>query len=596
MEFLQPLALAGLAAAALPALLHLLQRRLPPTQVFPAVRYLVDAEQRHSRRLRMRNLLLLLLRTALVLAVVLAAARPVVSAPFGGAHAPSAVAIVLDNSLSAGAIVDGRPRIAALRDAAVAVASAAGAGDRLWLITADAIPRQLVAGDAVTAVRDIEVMPTRLDLGDAVRAAAEAVRRQPLPGTIVVLSDFQRTALSDAGVDDVPVVGLAPAPPPPNRGVVGARAEPGTWAGGGVVVADIGGSDAEPGEVTLELPGGVAGRGLAGPGGTAALEGRDLAPGWHAVRVLLSPDELRADDVRYLAVRSRPPAAANTAGAGRFTEAALAVLVETGRLRTGTGVLVADRPGPGKTILVPPADPARVAAVNQALATRGVGLRYGEERVGEWGASSDLLDVDGVTVRRRYEIRGEGTPLAAAGAEPWIVEAGSVVVAGSRFEEAWTDLPVQPAFLPLMDALVNRVGAGAAWTVEATPGAPVRVPPDGRRVLTPDGPRPVPPDGVVSAPAAPGAYFVTGATGDTIGALLVNVDGRESDLRVADEGAARGELGGDVRFGDAAAVVAGAFAARRAELTSGLLWLAVALAVAELALATFGGAVRRGTD
>src|SRR5205814_1909782 len=61
--FLQPLWLLGLSAAAIPALLHLRQRQTPPTIVFPAVRYLQETKKEHSRRLKLRNLLLLILRT-----------------------------------------------------------------------------------------------------------------------------------------------------------------------------------------------------------------------------------------------------------------------------------------------------------------------------------------------------------------------------------------------------------------------------------------------------------------------------------------------------------------------------------------------------
>src|SRR5256885_2130404 len=61
--FIHPLALLGLAAAAIPALLHLLQRRVPPELDFPAVRYLSAAERESARRLKLRHLLLLILRT-----------------------------------------------------------------------------------------------------------------------------------------------------------------------------------------------------------------------------------------------------------------------------------------------------------------------------------------------------------------------------------------------------------------------------------------------------------------------------------------------------------------------------------------------------
>src|SRR2546422_5698294 len=74
--FLHPLALVGLAAAAIPALLHLLERRVPPEAEFPPLRYLSEAERQNARRLKLRHLLLLLLRTTLIVLLVLAAARP----------------------------------------------------------------------------------------------------------------------------------------------------------------------------------------------------------------------------------------------------------------------------------------------------------------------------------------------------------------------------------------------------------------------------------------------------------------------------------------------------------------------------------------
>src|SRR3989442_3464300 len=77
---LHPLALVGLAAAAIPALLHLLERRVPPEAEFPPLRYLSEAERQSARRLKLRHLLLLMLRTLLILLIVLAAARPLVPA------------------------------------------------------------------------------------------------------------------------------------------------------------------------------------------------------------------------------------------------------------------------------------------------------------------------------------------------------------------------------------------------------------------------------------------------------------------------------------------------------------------------------------
>ncbi|HEX9633695.1 MAG TPA: BatA domain-containing protein [Gemmatimonadales bacterium] len=593
MEFLQPVALFGLAAAALPALLHLLQRRQPPTVVFPAVRYLVDAEERHSRRLRIRNLLLLLLRTALIMAIALAAARPVVPTSLGRAHAPSALVVVLDHSLSSGAVVDGAPRIAGLRRAARAIGREAGAGDRLWLMGADGTPHQLTPGEWAAAVDALDPVPRRLDLGAAVRAAAAVVRSQRLPGAVVVLSDLQATAVTDADTADVPVILLDPGAPPGNRGIGAVDIEPETWTSGGTVVVTVVGDDTSAVEVRLERGAGTLARGLAGAGGGVALAVADVGRGWHVARVALTPDELRADDAVAVALHGSPPAAVTPLGAGPFVEAGIAVLAETGRVRAGRTVVLGDRPEAGRTILLPPADPARIGVVNRALAARGAPVRFGARESGEWALESDLFSLGGAAVRRRYRLEGDAAVLATAGDAPWIVRAGPVVVVGSRFEEDWTDLPLRPEFVPFLDALVNRVGAGEVWRVTAVPGDVVRLPGSARRLLLPGGALAVSAGGPVEAPLDPGVYFVSDGAGDTVGALTVRPDPRESDLRMAPPAATRGSLGRARLFADEAAVVRAAFSGRRTELTTALLVAALLLAVAELALASAGGARAR---
>jgi hypothetical protein len=110
-SFLSPALLALAAAAAVPLLLHLMRRRIARRIEFPAARYLLRAERENSRRMRLRNLLLMLLRVAAVLLLTAAAARPVGRLAVAG-HAPTAVAIVLDNTLSTAAVVDGQVELA----------------------------------------------------------------------------------------------------------------------------------------------------------------------------------------------------------------------------------------------------------------------------------------------------------------------------------------------------------------------------------------------------------------------------------------------------------------------------------------------------
>src|SRR5687768_1879875 len=75
-EWINPAALAGLAAVAGPVLVHLLRRQRAPRVTFPTVRFLAPT---HAAAARLRNpsdLLLLSLRIAIVAAAAIAAAQP----------------------------------------------------------------------------------------------------------------------------------------------------------------------------------------------------------------------------------------------------------------------------------------------------------------------------------------------------------------------------------------------------------------------------------------------------------------------------------------------------------------------------------------
>ena len=96
MSYLAPAALWALPLAALPALIHLLSRARRKFLEFPAVEELADVVESNARASRLREKLLLLLRTALIAAVVLLAARP-----YRGSEAGRRLAIIaLDTSAS----------------------------------------------------------------------------------------------------------------------------------------------------------------------------------------------------------------------------------------------------------------------------------------------------------------------------------------------------------------------------------------------------------------------------------------------------------------------------------------------------------------
>jgi len=554
--FLHPLALAGLAAAAIPALLHLLQRRTPPEVEFPALRYLTEAERRSARRLRLRHVLLLLLRTALIAALALAAARPLVPARAGGAHQTTALVVILDNSPSAGAVVEGRAVLDRLRVVARASLVGAAPGDRLWLMLADGVLRSGSREALVAAVDSATPGERRLDLVDAVTRAARLVDAEPLPGREVhVVSDLQRTTLGEGRAEVPPgvlVLALAPAgPAPANRGLAAVDVRDGA-----VRVNVSGTAGAGPGPLVVTLGGRPVARTLAQPGATLTLPLPVTVPGWWLGEAALDPDELRADDRRPFVRRVAPPARVTAAAAGPFVAAALAVLRDARRVADGNDVSIGDRPAGRTAIVFPAADPALTGAVNRALAGRGAAWRFAGPGTPGVLASQDLPLLAGIAVARRAQLvgppRDTSGVLATVNGEPWLVRAGDVLLVGSRLDTAWTALPSSPAFVPFVDALVNRVAAGAALvtTAEGLPHVEFRV-----------------------------------LGGDTVGATVYGPDPRESDLTPAEAALAGRALG--ARVLSAAPFAAARFTGtRRADLSGLLLILALCLAGVELGVAS----------
>ncbi len=94
--------LGWLAAAAAPWLIHLLTRRKHRETPWAAMDFLIAAVKRQSRRIRLEQLLLLLLRTLVIVAVVMAVAEPYVEhagavfSPGGSTHR----VLVIDSSYS----------------------------------------------------------------------------------------------------------------------------------------------------------------------------------------------------------------------------------------------------------------------------------------------------------------------------------------------------------------------------------------------------------------------------------------------------------------------------------------------------------------
>jgi hypothetical protein len=217
MMFLNPLALLALAAAAIPILVHLFNFRRPRKIDFSSLVFLRELERSAMQRMRIRQWLLLALRTLAIACLVLAFSRPSITGPlagFIGSSGPRAVAIVLDNSLSmtVGERQGDRLRIA--KDAAMMLAAEADPNDQFFVITTsgevEPTPGPLTRSTLGEAVARISAGPQIRTLDRAIARAADRLEASDLGAReVIVVSDFQASMLEDtvdvASVDDVRV-------------------------------------------------------------------------------------------------------------------------------------------------------------------------------------------------------------------------------------------------------------------------------------------------------------------------------------------------------------------------------------------------------
>ena len=473
--FLHPWALAGLAAAAIPILLHLLARREPPTVVFPAVRYLITTTREHQRRLKLQNLLLLLLRTLLD-------RRP--RARGRGAHAPAprrAGPRAERAGADRGQLAQQRrhrwqasPRLAQLRDAARAGCSLAPRRTTRSGSSRPTACRSAATRDAgrLSSLR----WRSRPDGSISVRRSRSRARcsRRRRARARSCCSPTSRPRPSRRRSPPPRCSWAVPTtPPPPNVGIARLDAGPQPWSSEGGRVTRHAGRRLGP-------RGGRSPRGsvrrpprqaLAHVGGSAVtLTLPGVPSGWWTLSAELDPDELRADDRRIGVVRVAPVARVAWDTAARYVAAACEVLAANRRIARGDEVTFGQA-GPGQLGRAAPRRPggAGRAQSRARRARRGLELRRPRARAGDHRQRRGRGPGAGRCGGTCSSPSGSGRTgvLATVGGEPWMVRSGDVVLLGSRLDPAWTDLPVSRRVHALHGCCCSTGWPGAKWSLAA---------------------------------------------------------------------------------------------------------------------------------
>lgn len=217
-SFLNPTALFGLAAAAIPVLVHLLTRHKTRTIPFSSLFFLRQLEQRKLRHLKLRQALLLLLRTLLVIVLVIAFARPTLRSAGGGLRGgPSSVVVVLDHSASMARDKGGKTLFELAAERATQIAGLLGDGGEAWLVLPGAPPRLAATGPMSSPDFLAQLIMRQAlsyeatDIDGALRLAGKLLESAAAQNReIYLLSDFQASAFGDKAPDSlrVPIVAL----------------------------------------------------------------------------------------------------------------------------------------------------------------------------------------------------------------------------------------------------------------------------------------------------------------------------------------------------------------------------------------------------
>ncbi len=135
MGFLNAAFLIGLAAAAVPVIIHLLNRRRVKRVKFSSLEFLEEVNRQRMRRINLRRFLILLLRTLAILLLVVAFARPTLRSGFlFSGSVPKNVIVCLDASFSMGLAEETGTVFDAARKIAKDIVDEAGSSDEINLV------------------------------------------------------------------------------------------------------------------------------------------------------------------------------------------------------------------------------------------------------------------------------------------------------------------------------------------------------------------------------------------------------------------------------------------------------------------------------
>jgi len=305
--------------ALLPVVIHLLNRIRLRRVDFSSLRFLRDVKRERFNWLRLKEVLLLIARTAMLLLLFLGLSRPFLKQGLFGIRREVSAVLIIDDSYSMqyGAYAEqakqaAKTYLARLTGTSEAAIITASAGSLAPLLSRSLLTRDLKS--LARAVDSIETSYLAVDLAPAVEQARALLDKAILPTReIVIFTDLQRRALAPVpAIEGKPYALLARdcgSSDWRNCAVVSVASrerlpEPGQPLSLSSTVRNFGASD-ETRVITLSTGGATESRAVLIPAGdekTINFERQLNEPGTHSGSVALDTDSLPVDDRRFFAL------------------------------------------------------------------------------------------------------------------------------------------------------------------------------------------------------------------------------------------------------------------------------------------------------
>ncbi|MFQ5862602.1 MAG: BatA domain-containing protein [Candidatus Brocadiales bacterium] len=144
MSFISPIFLLGLLGISLPIIIHMVGRRHAPTYKFSAIEFILRSKKKVEAQLKLEQMLLLLLRAAVIALIAMALAKPILKAGATFApEAPSCNVLIIDNSYSMGYLVGGKTLLEKAKEWARQLVGSLSSSDETCVITIFPTPESL---------------------------------------------------------------------------------------------------------------------------------------------------------------------------------------------------------------------------------------------------------------------------------------------------------------------------------------------------------------------------------------------------------------------------------------------------------------------